>query len=567
MFKIAGFAQRSIELKEKARAALLSAGVDLQIRDNKSAAIRLVFAGQYSAGKSSILKMLTGRTDIAIGADITTQQAHTYDWNGIEVVDTPGIHTQLRPDHDEISYDAIASADMLVFVVTNELFDSYMAAHFRKLAIDKDKAGEMILVVNKMDRTAEGNTGEQQKIIRDDLIKVLEPYTPEQLNLSFLDAESYLESVEERAEDPELADELAARSGYAQFIETLNRFVEEKSIPSKLTTELYVIDDRLEKAIKELQPKSSDADIDALEENFMQQRHLLIEARGRMQQEVKDIYTTAASQIRDIGLDAANLLVEGCKQDEVEDELQKSIRKAEDIIEKCQSDAVEIIDARLNEMGQQLEVIENSDFSRDLKSRLNGKFEGLPEGIKKIITNAGPGFQKAGQAVLNNAYKAGTQGGLKLTNFSGSTIHQMVLKVGHGVGFKFKPWQAIKITKGIAIGGQVLSALGVGFSVFMQIKADQDEERIREDLKNNRQNIRSQFNVAANELEDYARQYIKDNVNRPLETSIATIDGNIQEIRDTRSNRSAACRQLEDLQRECRLLIQDIHSEKEIEEV
>ena len=567
MFKIAGFAQRSIELKEKARAALLSAGVDLQIRDNKSAAIRLVFAGQYSAGKSSILKMLTGRTDIAIGADITTQQAHTYDWNGIEVVDTPGIHTQLRPDHDEISYDAIASADMLVFVVTNELFDSYMAAHFRKLAIDKDKAGEMILVVNKMDRTAEGNTGEQQKIIRDDLIKVLEPYTPEQLNLSFLDAESYLESVEERAEDPELADELAARSGYAQFIETLNRFVEEKSIPSKLTTELYVIDDRLEKAIKELQPKSSDADIDALEENFMQQRHLFIEARGRMQQEVKDIYTTAASQIRDIGLDAANLLVEGCKQDEVEDELQKSIRKAEDIIEKCQSDAVEIIDARLNEMGQQLEVIENSDFSRDLKSRLNGKFEGLPEGIKKIITNAGPGFQKAGQAVLNNAYKAGTQGGLKLTNFSGSTIHQMVLKVGHGVGFKFKPWQAIKITKGIAIGGQVLSALGVGFSVFMQIKADQDEERIREDLKNNRQNIRSQFNVAANELEDYARQYIKDNVNRPLETSIATIDGNIQEIRDTRSNRSAACRQLEDLQRECRLLIQDIHFEKEIEEV
>ena len=567
MFRIAGFAQRSIELKEKARAALLSAGVDIQIRDNKSDAIRLVFAGQYSAGKSSILKMLIGRADIAIGADITTQQAYTYDWNGIEVVDTPGIHTQLRPDHDAISYDAIASADMLVFVVSNELFDSYMADHFRKLAIDKDKAGEMILVVNKMDRTAEGNTGEQQNIIHEDLKKVLEPYTPEQLNLSFLDAESYLESIEERDEDPELADELVARSGYAQFIDTLNRFVEEKSIPSKLTTELYVIDDLLEKAIKELQPKSSDADIDALEENFMQQRHLLIEVRGRMQQEVKDIYTTAASQIRDIGLDAANLLVDGCKQDEVEDELQKSIRKAEDIIEKCQSDAIEVIDARLNEMGQQLEVIENSEFSRDLKSRLSGKFEGLPEGIQKIIANAGPGFQKAGQAVLNNAYKAGTQGGLKLTNFSGSTIHQMVLKVGHGVGFKFKPWQAIKITKGIAIGGQVLSALGVGFSVFMQIKADQEEERIREDLKNNRQNIRSQFNVAANELEDYARQYIKDNVNRPLETSIATIDGNIQKIRDTRSNRRESCRQLEDLQKECRLLIQDIHSEKEIEEV
>lgn len=562
MFKIAGFAQRSTELKEKARAALISAGVEIQFQDNKSDAIRLVFAGQYSAGKSSILKMLTGRADIAVGADITTQQAHTYDWNGIEVVDTPGIHTQLRPDHDEISYKAIASADMLVFVVTNELFDSYMANHFRKLAIDKDKASEMILVVNKMDRTAEGNTGEQQNIIREDLKKVLEPYTPEQLNLSFLDAESYLESIDERNEDPELADELVARSGYAQFIDMLNRFVEEKSIPSKLTTELYVIDDQLEKAIKELQPKSSDADIDALEENFMQQRHLLIEARGRLQQEVKDIYSTAASQIRDIGLDAANLLVEGCKREEVENGLQRSVRKAEDIIEKCQSDAIEVIDARLNEMGQQLEVIENSEFSKKLKLRLYGKFEGLPEGIKEIITNAGQGFQKAGQTVLNNAYKAGAQGGLKLTNFAGSTIHQMVLKIGHHIGFKFKPWQALKITKGIAIGGQVLSVLGIGLSVFMQIKADQDEERAREGLKNNRQNTRSQFNVAANELEDYARQYIKDNVNRPLEKTIAMIDGNIQKIRDTRSNRSAACCQLEEVQKECRLLIQDIHSQK-----
>ena len=122
MFKIAEFAQRINVLKEKTRAALTTAGVDIQNRDNKSETIRLVFAGQYSAGKSSILKMLTGREDIAIGAGITTQQAYTYDWNGIEVVDTPGIHTQLRPDHDEISYEAIASADMLVFVVTNELW-------------------------------------------------------------------------------------------------------------------------------------------------------------------------------------------------------------------------------------------------------------------------------------------------------------------------------------------------------------------------------------------------------------------------------------------------------------
>ncbi len=560
MLKITEYSQRSIQLKAKIQEVFSQAGMEFNIRDDSTSSIRLVFAGQYSAGKSSILKMLTGRTDIAIGAGITTQQAHTYNWNGLEVIDTPGIHTELRPDHDEISYEAIASADMLVFVVTNELFDAFIAEHFRKLAIDKDKASEMILVVNKMERAADGNSVTQRNIIQEDLQKVLAPYTPEQFNLSFLDAESYLDGIAELENDTELAEELIERSGYSTFVETLNCFVDAKSLPSKLTTGLYMIDDQLEKAIKSLQPKSLDSDIDALEESFIQQRHVLIEARGRMQQEVRDIYTSTASRIRDIGLDSANLIIDGCKQDEVEDELRKAIHQVNELIEKSQADALVVIDARLNEIGQRLELMENSEFSRNLKSRLSGKFDGLPEGIQRLLTNAGSGFQKAGQAVLKNAYTAGAQGGLKLTNFSGSTIHQMVLKVGQSIGYKFKPWQAIKITRGIAVSGQVLSVLGVGLTVFMQIKADQDEQRIREDLKINRQNIRSQFNVVANELENFARQYIQGNVNRPLELSISTIDNNIQEIRDSRLSRSLLCRNMEELQKECRILIQDIHS-------
>ena len=139
MLRIVDYTKRISELKDKARQALATSDTGIQIREGRSDGIRLVFAGQYSAGKSSILKMLTGREDIAIDAGITTQETHSYNWDGIEIVDTPGIHTQLRPDHDQISYEAIASADMLVFVITNELFDSYIADHFRKLAIDKDK--------------------------------------------------------------------------------------------------------------------------------------------------------------------------------------------------------------------------------------------------------------------------------------------------------------------------------------------------------------------------------------------------------------------------------------------
>jgi hypothetical protein len=418
----------------------------------------------------------------------------------------------------------------------------------------------MILVVNKMERAADGNSAVQREIICEDLRKVLAPYTPEQMNISFLDAESYLDGILEAENDEEFAEELIARSGYNEFLHTLNHFVATKGLSGKLTTELYMLEELLEAAIKRFQPQSVDVDIDALEESFMQQRHVLIEARGRMQQEVRDIYSSAASNIRDIGIEAANLLEGGCKQDEIEEKFEKAIRQADAIIENCQIEAIEIIDSRLNEIGQRLEAIENSEFSLNLKIRLSGKMRRLPEGIQKLLSGASAGAQKAGKAVMDGAYKAGVHGGLKLTNFSGSNMHQMVVKIGHSIGYKFKPWQAVKLTKGIAIGGQVLSVLGVGLSVFMQIKADYDEEQAQVDFRANRQNIRSQFNLAANELESHGKLFVKEQVNGLLNNSIAALDDSIQEIRESRTNRNILCQNFESLQRECRELIQDIHA-------
>lgn len=98
--------------------------------------------------QSSIIKMLTDE-ELAIGADITTQTAQTYLWNGLEIIDTPGIHTELRPDHDKLTYEQINHAALLIFVITNEGFSQRIGNHFRNLAIDQKRAANMVLVVNK----------------------------------------------------------------------------------------------------------------------------------------------------------------------------------------------------------------------------------------------------------------------------------------------------------------------------------------------------------------------------------------------------------------------------------
>ena len=558
MLKLAELSQKVEEIKDKAVVLLEKVDKTADFSIDSVKPIRLVFAGQYSAGKSSIIKMLTGNKDIEIGAGITTQETHTYNWNGLEVVDTPGIHTQLRPDHDEISYEAITSADMLVFVITNELFDDHIAKHFRSLAIDKDKAGEMLLVVNKMERTSLGNVSEQQEIIREDLRKVLDPYTPEQMYLSFVDAESFLASVD--VDDKELSVELKQRSGYEDFINTLNAFVHSKSIGSRLTTTLYEIDAKLEECIEDLQPKSEFSDIDALEENFMQQRHELFDSRNRLQQEIRDIFANGAMKLRALGMESAGLITETCKQDEVEHKLEVAVNDANEIIDACQDNAIQVFETRMNEIGQAIEAIEHSEFSQKLIASLEDNFDKLPDNVKSILQNAGGVAQQAGEKLVQNAYKGGVQGGLKLANFSGGNAHNLILKAGHAIGYKFKPWQAVKMAKGVAVAGQVLGILGVGLSVFMQIKEDHDEDKLRDAIRNNRQNIRGQFYTAASELEDHGTLFIEENVILPLDSSIQGIDENISEIRNTRTGKTELCIEFEALQKECQELIKEIHN-------
>ena len=569
MFQIAELSRSKKALKEKALRALSDAGIDQKEAGEKSDKVKIVFAGQYSAGKSSIIKMLTGDDTIATGAKITTQETHTYEWNGLEIVDTPGVHTSLRPDHDEISYKAIAAADILVFVITNELFDSYMADHFRRLAIDKDKAGEMILVVNKMDRAAKGNTEEQQNIIREDLRTVLAPYSPEHLHLSFLDAQSYLDSLEERESDPELADELLERSGYTQFIDTLNSYVAEKTLTSKLTTDLYVLDNELDKAISDLTPGSEDADIDALEENLKQQRHMLIDTRTRMQREVQDIFADSAAKIREYGLDAAALVDSGLPIEELEEKIAQYGKNAEELIEKTRTDADDHVHSCFLELGQSFTDMESTEFSQNLKIRLVDKYDNLPDAVKKVFVTA-TDLEKKGDILVGTLVKSGIPEMLSLAdssykairltdntqNFLRTSLHSM----NTGTKLIGKAGKAGQVASKVANkSSSIFGVVGVGLELVLQFKEDYDEQLKLEAMKNNRQNIRSEFNTAAASLEDYAAEYVKQSVVSPMEQSVKSVEDNISELRTTRANRSEMCQKLEKIQKEVQTLISRIH--------
>ena len=523
--------------------------------------VNLVFAGQYSAGKSSIMKVLTGREDIAIGAGITTEKTHTYDWGGITVVDTPGVHTQLRPDHDEITYRAIAGADLLVFVVTNELFDSHLAKHFRNLAIERDKAHEMMLVVNKMRRCAKGNSQEAQNVIREDLRKVLVPFTPEDLGTTFIDAEAALESKTET--DGEIAKILLKKSGVDGFTQELNRFVREKGLSSRYTTALYSLEQILQEALAS--ESTGDKDIDALEELLLQRRRALLYTQDRIPRAVEGEIQNASSQIRQEGRKVADMINGSADQKAVDQELQAAQDRVQNLAEQLEESVQVVIGKHMKALDDRVGDIANSELAKELLPRLVHRIEQpsiSPEAMKNL-KKASDISSKLGEFLVRNSFtpKTGTLGGLfKLNQYSGTATHGAVKAIGKFFGKSFKPWEAVKWTRTVANVGRVFAVAGTVLTFVLQIKEDADAAQLEVDLRESRSAVRSGFNDAAHVIEMHFDKATQSFVSSAISSEIENVDSQLDELRNLQQTRSDLFQNLLGLLEETRELIKSIHS-------
>ena len=520
--------------------------------------VQVVFAGQYSAGKSSILKALTGE-DIEIGADITTQKVQQLDWKGIKVTDTPGVHTELRPDHDKITYEAISKADLLVFVITNELFDSHIAEHFRKLAIDREKAHEMLLVVNKMQRGAEGNTPEVQNTIREDLRKVLAPFTPEQLRISFVDAESELEARAER--DEELRRIFRRRSGFDGFIDNLDEFVEEKGLAARYTTSLYTLEQVLQEALAA--EESDDIDVDALQELLTQKRRAWVEGKARLSQSVESKVQQTTSKIWQEGHKVADLI----RGDADEDAVNRELIAAQDRVQDYTVELSELVQKEYHEndlaVRERVGQIAESEFVKELLPRLTERVQGIdidPEVLSKAKQGADV-THRLGQFLVKHSFNPTDGASLfKLGQYSGTATHSMVKDIGHFFGKSFKPWEAVKWARIISNVGRVLNVAGFVLSIVLQLKEDADAAKMEQELRESRTAVRAGFGEVAHAVELHFDEATNTYVDETIGKRIAEVDEQLEELRNMQQSRSELFQELTGLLEDTRSLISEMHA-------
>jgi GTP-binding protein EngB required for normal cell division len=463
--------------------------------------IGVAFVGQYSAGKSTIISALTGRRDIHIDADIATDKTTSYDWNGIKLIDTPGLFTD-RTDHDEITYNAINNADLLVFCLTYMLFDSLTAENFKKLAYEKSYRWKMMLVINKM---ADG-AGEEEELIANyskSLAAAIEPYNLDEFPLCFIDAKDYCEGVDEKDEF------LIEVSRFQSFTDALNTFVKRRGSLTKFDTPVRIALSYVDDAQLSLTRDSNEDS--AFFELLNRLSRTIRQERDRLRTKIRGIAlrlsAAAANEgtilaravggnedIEPLGKQAESNVQKHC--DKAGSEIEEAVKAAveslqEEIKEVLQSDLAQAFVARL-EVNQKV-YTHNVDSGVDVE-RLRGQV--------KLLKDIG---ERAGVKLTNLATKTGAnttgQAFLRASNVAGGGLHQGVYAMGKFLGFNFKPWQAVNIAKGI---GNVAKILGPVLSVGLlavDIYAVTQEEQLDQKLVDARREITSQFTAIGKEIE------------------------------------------------------------------
>ena len=488
------------------------------------APVTITFVGAYNAGKSTLIKALTGRDDVATGSDVTTQEATGYDWRGLRLIDTPGVSAR-RPDHDAATQLAVDRADLLAFVVSDELFSDTLAPYFRSLAVEQGRGHEMMLVVNKMAQTG-GRPEDKAK----DIEPVTHPYTVEDLRAVFTDAES---AVRARDEDrPERSEALRRRSNIDALEARLAAFARDQGWLGRLD---HPARDAIRRVAADAQAViGADLPEEQMALQLLRlQRRLLRGSQARLERTLGGLLDAARADLATIGDRLAEALRPDANEADLQREAERAEREAKSRCEKLAEDADAAVQSELMRLEAEMQELKESPIA----TRLLEAGERVGDGTVDVVHVAAPesdiSVKKVSPRIarVRKASKVASELGEWAFKFasgpnaktlgwttkaaSGSKAHKTVLAVGRFFGHKFKPWGAVKVAKGIGTAGRVLGVVGGALAVFAQIAEDRQIEAAERQLRTSRDDIRAGYRDAAAGVAEAFQESIAD-LNRTI---------------------------------------------------
>jgi tRNA U34 5-carboxymethylaminomethyl modifying GTPase MnmE/TrmE len=498
-------------------ALLLGLMSEARERVGASAPLRVAVIGEFSAGKSSLISALTG-AEIEIDADVCTAETVEYPWQGIILVDTPGIQAhEDNTDHDRIAREATVGADLVLFVITNELFNPRLARHLRFILDEEglDLAKKTALIVNKVDRESNAEEtllGEIQKVLG----------SHQDVPLYFCSASKYLQADLVPAE---MKERFVRQSQMPALTEGIDRFVDDAGTLGRLTAPLQVVVNVLDSLQTSLVP--SEMDRKRLE-IARRQRTVLQQLQSRLLDVRKTWKQQASSQVCNIGDDVVTQIDELTTAEDLESLFEHGMKRATGELDSLHDTVKADVWAALNDAHAKLEEIGESPLAQEVSASeergtlVGVKFDGESPGGNEIAAKLG----KAASKPLQEA--------LELAALNAKEIHTVVYKIGKSLGKKFKPHQAKNMGKTIAkISGKlskVVPYLAVALEVYIQVKEEQDKDKKEKHLANMRRSLRNAFSDQAKEEANCLGDGIDTVSQGPVAKALKQLDETTAEI-------------------------------------
>jgi len=396
-------------------------------------------------------------------------------------MDTPGLYTD-RPEHDDRTKDAIKSSDLLIYVLTSDLFDDVILNNFKHLAYEEAYRHKMMLVVNKMSMES-GDYDTLRKNYGQSLRDALSPFDLNEFPICFIDAADYIEGTED--DDAEFIEE----SHFGEFIDNLNQFIKNKQLLGKIDRPLRNVISELSIAMTKNQDHDSEMFYAILERIENRVKRSALKAQNEVDKIKNDIRGETISHGRllsnKIGEEDADLELESKK---VEAQIKEFVENKNVELEK-------ILSAERSTLTDEIKDVLNSPLAEayfgsveKASSSLNGeqvkiiKMDNIQKNMNAINMIVG----RTSEGILKFS-NTGVGGFVKATAASGSDLHKGLYSVGKFFGVKFKPWGAVNAAKNLTniakVAGPIMAAAGVVFEVVGHVKDEVDLKRVL-DAKN-----------------------------------------------------------------------------------
>lgn len=513
--------------------------------------ISLAFVGQYSAGKSTIIKALTGNNTIRIDSDIATSEVKSYTWGNIILTDTPGLNTNEHDEHDALTIEAIKRADLLIYCITSDLFGRVTRDDFKKLA--ETYKTKMFLLINKMSKES-GEYEELVKNYRDSINRTIAPeYSLADFDNFFIDAADYIEGQKENDID------FIEDSHFDEFIESLNKFIQLYGLIGKMLTPLSIVQENIEDIL-----------INIEDDEHVKEGKQLVQKICRVVEDKKRSYVKACNtEIQKISNKFINKgneisLKMGDENFQFDD---RDFQEFSDpLLERLHNTIVEYFEKYAQEVDNEVQKVMESELAThyfiEEKKRLDKSIEG-----QKDFTHAFSAIEESiGKASVNFAPRisglfakiANVQEGKNITIWTvkGTDLHQMVKKIGNKMGYKFKPFEALKISKKIAAASKWLGPVLTGAGTLVEVVGVIAERRGERKLEQAKDNIKIVFKGMAETTVDHYNEQVNeaakefDHIRDSLLKEIARIEAESENNKELKNELMSVKKEVETLQHE-----------------